>query len=1331
MKGVVLMLRFRLTNVFGFLETRLFVCFFVVHFAQAAEPRDSSSTRTVSRANTPSSLEKEALVSHVESGKYSQVRMKTEVKVVSQDFFIRYAKDLGLSKDDVFKPVFTRTNPVQRAKSETLIRYQQHYKNLPVVGVEYVLQTDSANRVLTGSGKIISGLEVDTTPSVPESGALEAARRAVPAKVYCWEKDAGKIPKGTLAISFKNFKIHRKNARLVYRFIICSEQPSHSYLVEVDAHTGELLNKINNRIPDVVDWNHTIDNCQLAGLQLATLAVPCDQGTDGKYRLMCLPGTIYKCPAPLKMIDARRPNPQAQNGADPNQDYVFADEDHQNPPIFGEKSVAGEADDVIGEYLYLSILYSLKFYSQYFGWAGWDGLGQIPILNYVKKIDDPNAAAYYDQVSHSITFDPDKTAVLNASGNPDFYAAIGAGHEFTHGVIGEMVPGLVYAGETASLDESFADIMGVLGLYYNICYPLSGTYADFKMCLVYQIGHPEIMTNPNEAAFPTTYKGYFYAGSEGCNGSDTCYHTASSTVACDSSNYDCDPDHRNAKVQNYMFYLLASGGGGINDPPLNHPYNVEGIGPYEAGQIAFRTMLGLMPVTTYPEARDIWIAAAGDLYGKNSREVQAVTLAWYAVGIGDISGTDVSHSPADGDQKVPPWPATLEWEDQPDEIEWDVQTSTSPNFDRDLLTKDTLVSTRPPGQSASSSVDFNLKPDTNYYWRVRAKRTPASGSSSGKSGTDGKVAVQPSPVLISQTGWGDWSLLRYFKTHTRASTLKSPLGASPKVYPWGDNKFTWTDVKGGKEYLLQTSEDEDLGIGSNLGPGKAVQGSPQMGQPNNPLQSISLSSVLVDPSDPDNTEGGNLIKHGLPFALKVSHTYYWGVLPYGPDNIQGNWSNDQKGQIFETSNPRTKLASPENAATVSPWGIALQWEETRGTVGYVLRVSTHPDLSENIYSGPDPDSTSQVLSLSVDTGEGAGLAQNSQIGISSNPVVEGLRRDYYWSVTPKGPPPFNEKGRASEVWGFNIDRQATKPVLIAPSDGSHVPYKQTTLPFFWEPVDHAVEYLFTLYGRNSDGSRGATLDTRSVPPSSQDAEHRTELKLENEGTTDKAGYCWQVQAIGPKDLQGNSLEGPPSDTFCYSLAPDKPVLTSPSNGTADVDYNSTTFTWDSEWAPGGYMISITAPGFSSGWVNLSGKSYTLDLKPSSTYYWTVDAKGLNGELTNSAQYSFTTKAAPCNPPDAPQNLDPFGGSNSQPISNPYRYQWSSVPGAVKYEFTVYSSDYYNPSNRSVVYHAYYTGTVSDPVSINCNYYPYYWSVRAQSSCGAWSESDASGWYSCR
>ena len=756
-----------------------------------------------------------------------------------------------------------------------------------------------------------------------------------------------------------------------------------------------------------------------------------------------------------------------------------------------------------------------------------------------------------------------------------------------------------------------------------------------------------------------------------------------------------------------MFYLLASGGGGINDPPLNHPYYVQGIGPDEAAQIAFATMFGeLSPTSTYPEARDAWIAAAEDLYGENSREVQAVTLAWYAVGIGDISVMDVSHSPADGDKNVPPWPATLEWKDQPDEIAWEVETSTSPGFDRELLRKPASVPIGPVNGSSFPSAKFNLKPDTNYYWHVRSKRNP---SSPRKSGSDSKIVTQSSqggsPTL--QTGWGDWSLLRCFKTDTRASTLKSPLGMSPKVYPWGNNEFKWTSVEGGKQYWLDTSENEDLGIGSNLGPGPVTQGPPIQNGPNNPSQSISFSGVYVDPNDAENKDGPNRIKHVLPFALKVDHTYYWGVLTYGPENIQGNWSNDQKGQIFATSTPQTKLASPDNAATVSPWGIALEWEETPGAVGYVLKVSTHPDLSDNIYTGPDPTGTSQVLSLPVDTsGE-----------------------DYHWSVTPKGPPPYNEKGLASQTWGFNINSDAIKPVLISPADGSHVPYKQPSLPFIWKPVDHAVEYVLTLYHRNTDGTRGAALDSKTTTPSLDHNGHAY-LKLNNEGATEQTGYCWQVQAIGPKDLQGNSLQGPPSDIFCYTLAPDKPVITSPPDGASGVEYNPTTFTWDSEWAPGGYMINIGCAGCSTPWVNVSGKSYTANLKPSTTYSWVVDAKGLNGELTNSDQAHFSTKAAPCNPPAAPQNLNPYGDPPYPNISvYPSRYQWSSVPGAVQYEFTMYwEPDPNNSASKQVVYQNYYTGTISDPVSLNCDHWPYFWTVAAKSSCGAWSAPAESGFF---
>jgi Zn-dependent metalloprotease len=1305
-----------------------------IHFAQAGDPH-TTSTQTVSQANKPSLLQQESLVSHVESGKYSQVRMRPGMKVESHDFFTRYAKDFGLSNDDTFKPVLSRPNPLQRARSQNIIRCQQQYKNLPVMGMEYVLQTDSATHVLAASGKIISGLNVDTRPSVSESQALEAAKRAVPAESYPWDKDASKVPQAILAISFKDFKVHRNNARLVYRFTISSERPPQSYVVEVDAHSGEVINKISNRIRDVVNWHQNIPNCQLTGLgNWSQSSLVCDQGTDGKYRLMCVPGPLSACVAKMQMIDGRRPNPQAQNGADPNQDYVFADEDGQNPPIFGEQNVPGESDDIIGEYLYVSMLQSMRFYYSYFRWAGLDGLAQIPVLACVKPTNDPNAAALYNTADHSIWFDPSNTAhvTVDSNGDLDTWLATTAGHEFTHGVLRQMIPLWAMvgpAGETASLDESFSDIMGIMGVYYFF---LCSNY-DFTTCLA-KVNGAQTMSNPQALNLPATYKGYFYAGSEGCSGSDTCYHTPQTTVACDSSNNNCDPDHRNATVQEYMFYLLTAGGAGINDPPLNHPYNVEGIGPFEAAQIAFKTMsVELTATSTYPEARDAWIAAADDLYGETSKEVRAVTLAWYAVGIGDISGTDVSHSPADGDQKVPPWPATLEWEDQPGEVAWEVQTSTSPNFDRDLLTKDTAATISPPFKSSFSSIDFNLKPDANYYWRVRAKR---NSSSSGKSSNDSKIVAQPLQNPTIQTGWGDWSLLRYFKTDTRASTLESPVGMSPKVYPW-NGEFKWRSVEGGKQYWLDTSEDEDLGLGSNLGPGKVVLGSPQIIQPNNPLQSLSLTGTFVDPNDPDNTEASNLIKHVLPFPLKVNHTYYWGILPYGPENIQGNWSNNQKGQIFETSIPQANLTSPENAATVSPWGIVLEWEETKGAIGYVLKVSTHPDVSDNIYTGSDPTSTSQVLNLPVNTSGGAGLSQGPQIGAGVLPVVEGIRKDYYWSVTPKGPAPYDEKGLASQIWGFDLDQGATKPVLISPLNGSYVPYKQSSLRFTWKPVEHATEYVFNLYNRNDDGSRGTPVINSISVSASQESDGQAYVELNNQGVTNQAGYCWQVQAIGPKDLQGNSLQGPPSDTFCYSLGPDTPILTNPADGASDVEYDSTTFTWESEWAPGGYSLDFGAIDTNgicqSAPVNVTGKSYTVNLKPGTNYCWQVTAKGSTSDaFTRSGIAHFSTKTAPCDAPDAPQTVDPQGGWNSPNIWNPYQYQWSSVPGAVQYEFTVYYvPDWQNPTVRSVVYHNFYTGTTSDPVSLNCNYWPYLWTIRAKSSCGAWSATDGSGWISCQ
>ena len=125
---------------------------------------------------------------------------------------------------------------------------------------------------------------------------------------------------------------------------------------------------------------------------------------------------------------------------------------------------------------------------------------------------------------------------------------------------------------------------------------------------------------------------------------------------------------------------------------------------------------------------------------------------------------------------------------------------------------------------------------------------------------------------------------------------------------------------------------------------------------------------------------------------------------------------------------------------------------------------------------------------------------------------------------------------------------------------------------------------------------------------------------------------------------------------------------------------------------------------------------------------------MSGDAIGSEIAHFSTKALPCNAPDAPQILDPPGNPDIQSIPNyPYQYRWSAVAGAVQYEFTVYwVPSIFNPPDRRVVYRNYYSGTVSDSVSLACGGETtiYLWSVRAKSSCGAWSGLDWSMYFTC-
>ncbi|MBO6515658.1 MAG: M4 family metallopeptidase, partial [Bacteroidia bacterium] len=182
------------------------------------------------------------------------------------------------------------------------------------------------------------------------------------------------------------------------------------------------------------------------------------------------------------------------------------------------------------------------------------------------------------------------------------------GHEVSHAVTTNSA-NLVYSYESGALNESFSDIFGNAIEYYTDSTQFSWRMGEDIMASANGIRN---MSNPKTHRDPTTYKGQYW-------------HTRSS---------DNGGVHTNSGVQNFWFYLLCEGRSGTNDN--NDTYTVDSIGIRKAEQIAYRNLTVYLTRTSkYDDARYYGIQSAVDLYGFCSKEVEATTNAWYAVGVGD------------------------------------------------------------------------------------------------------------------------------------------------------------------------------------------------------------------------------------------------------------------------------------------------------------------------------------------------------------------------------------------------------------------------------------------------------------------------------------------------------------------------------------------------------------------------------------------------------------------------------------------------------------------------------------------------------------------------
>jgi gliding motility-associated-like protein len=457
----------------------------------------------------------------------------------------------------------------------THLRYQQTYKNVPVIGGEYILHTRN-NQTFAANGNCIPEGEISIIPNLTESEALKLALNTINATSYQWQNGSNQEkPKGLQVIFPQRTENEKQNWRLCWCFDIYALQPLSRQIMYIDAHSGELIYSENEICAiDVVGTADTWYN--------GTQNMTCDNYTSGQYRLQ--ESGRGQGIATVNM----------QQGTNP---WVTID--------FTSTSTNWQQNSLGDHAAYDAHWAAEKLYDYLLFEYGQNSLDDngMPLRSYI-HYDTLFDGAFWDGQS---VFYGDGTQ--QPGGTNPFVSVDVCGHEFSHGLL-QYSCGLGHTYESGSLNESYADIFGTMLEFYA-----SSSTADFFIAedCFYDAGRMlRNMQDPNSMQMPDTYHGnYWYYG-----------------------NADYGGIHTNCNVQNYWFYLLCNGGSGVND--LGNVYTLNPLGMEVAGQIVYHTIKNYLTSTaSFEDARMASLLATADLFGDCSPELRAVTNAWYAVGLGD------------------------------------------------------------------------------------------------------------------------------------------------------------------------------------------------------------------------------------------------------------------------------------------------------------------------------------------------------------------------------------------------------------------------------------------------------------------------------------------------------------------------------------------------------------------------------------------------------------------------------------------------------------------------------------------------------------------------
>ncbi|MBL7818413.1 MAG: M4 family metallopeptidase [Saprospiraceae bacterium] len=553
-----------------------------------------------------------------------------------QPTFIRFESDKApaFMESSDFANRFVGSSEVSSAKhlrteqdelGFTHHRYQQMLDGIPIEGAEYVYHIKKG-KVEAANGQwltdeALNALKLKAHEKLSEQEALQKALQYMNAQKYKWElpdeeqhlkselddSNATYFPKGEKIFTSLNGEKNTEGVRLAWKFSIYAQEPLSRQLIYIDAENGAVLSALNQMHSSCMDkktpasgvllesaeHNHVIDDLTRLPL-VADVVGTANTGYSGVQTIKCTP-SVGKFTLRESEDGLGRGKGIVTLNLSQGTNFATAIDftsTTQNWTLTGLDKYALDAHYGT-EKVY-------DYYKTNFNRNSIDNAG-FRLINYV-HYGVQTANAYWDG-SRMIYGDGNNFVPATLP----FTALDIVGHEITHGLT-QNTAKLILQGESGALNESFSDIFGTAVEFFAqpTAYAANWTMGERINVIA------RSLSDPKKYAQPNYYKGALWL----------------STTA----RFDDGGIHYNSGVQNHWFYLLATGGSGVNEKGSR--YSITGIGIEKAAKIAYRNLTVYLTANAqYRDAYNGSLSAAIDLYGFNSPEYKSVLEAWCAVGL--------------------------------------------------------------------------------------------------------------------------------------------------------------------------------------------------------------------------------------------------------------------------------------------------------------------------------------------------------------------------------------------------------------------------------------------------------------------------------------------------------------------------------------------------------------------------------------------------------------------------------------------------------------------------------------------------------------------------